>query len=150
MLLAVKTPFYQFFAFAQDDRYAGASDPLRKIGWGDDREEIDEEEEPAPRPANSSIGRSIDTLSHAKQAMPLLTSWCLGSHASATAASTDGSLSPPKPGASESKSSGATSGKKWRTDAQFILASIGSAVGLGNLLRFPNLAYTHGGFGFLL
>ena len=38
----------------------------------------------------------------------------------------------------------------WGSRAQFILASIGSAVGLGNAWRFPGLAAKHGGGAFLL
>ena len=33
----------------------------------------------------------------------------------------------------------------WGSRSQFILASIGSAVGLGNAWRFPGLAAKHGG-----
>lgn len=43
-----------------------------------------------------------------------------------------------------------TKSRHWKTDAQFLLAAIGSAVGLGNILRFPNLCYKYNGFGFLL
>lgn len=38
----------------------------------------------------------------------------------------------------------------WGSNASFILAAIGSAVGLGNAWRFPNLAAKHGGGAFLL
>ena len=38
----------------------------------------------------------------------------------------------------------------WGSSAAFILAAIGSAVGLGNAWRFPNLAAKHGGGAFLL
>lgn len=38
----------------------------------------------------------------------------------------------------------------WGSSASFILAAIGSAVGLGNAWRFPNLAAKHGGGAFLL
>ena len=38
----------------------------------------------------------------------------------------------------------------WGSRSQFILASIGSAVGLGNAWRFPGLAARHGGGAFLL
>ncbi|MBQ5560039.1 MAG: sodium-dependent transporter [Lachnospiraceae bacterium] len=38
----------------------------------------------------------------------------------------------------------------WGSRSQFILASIGSAVGLGNAWRFPGLAAKHGGGAFML
>ena len=38
----------------------------------------------------------------------------------------------------------------WASRGTFILASIGSAVGLGNAWRFPGLAAKHGGGTFLL
>ncbi len=38
----------------------------------------------------------------------------------------------------------------WGSRSQFILASVGSAVGLGNAWRFPGLAAKHGGGAFLL
>ncbi len=38
----------------------------------------------------------------------------------------------------------------WGSSATFILAAVGSAVGLGNAWRFPNLAAKHGGGAFLL
>ena len=34
---------------------------------------------------------------------------------------------------------------RWNSRTAFILASIGSAIGLGNFLRFPYLVYKHGG-----
>ena len=39
---------------------------------------------------------------------------------------------------------------KWATRSTFILAAIGSAVGLGNAWRFPGLAAKHGGGTFLV
>lgn len=39
--------------------------------------------------------------------------------------------------------------EQWNTKAGFILAAVGSAVGLGNLWRFPYIAATHGGGAFV-
>ena len=38
----------------------------------------------------------------------------------------------------------------WGSTTEFILAAIGSAVGLGNLLRFPYMVFSHGGAAFLV
>ncbi|SCE03423.1 sodium-dependent transporter [Streptomyces sp. JL1001] len=40
--------------------------------------------------------------------------------------------------------------EQWATRAGFLLAAIGSAVGLGNIWRFPAIAYDNGGGAFLL
>ena len=37
---------------------------------------------------------------------------------------------------------------QWGTRAGFVLAAIGSAVGLGNIWRFPGVAYENGGGAF--
>ena len=39
---------------------------------------------------------------------------------------------------------------QWGSTTEFILAAVGSAVGLGNLLRFPYMVFSHGGAAFLL
>lgn len=40
--------------------------------------------------------------------------------------------------------------ERWSSSKYFVLAAIGSAVGLGNAWRFPGMAYTNGGGAFLI
>lgn len=43
-----------------------------------------------------------------------------------------------------------TKREQWKTQTGFILAAMGSAIGLGNLWRFPYMAYENGGGAFLV
>ena len=40
--------------------------------------------------------------------------------------------------------------EQWGNRTQFLFAAIGSAIGVGNILRFPVLVYRHGGLAFLV
>jgi SNF family Na+-dependent transporter len=39
---------------------------------------------------------------------------------------------------------------RWASNNQFILAAAGSAIGLGNIMRFPSKAFLYGGGTFLI
>ena len=43
-----------------------------------------------------------------------------------------------------------TQKSEWNSNLAFMMAMIGSAVGLGNIWRFPNVLYTHGGGSFMI
>ena len=38
----------------------------------------------------------------------------------------------------------------WGSNASFVLAAIGAAIGLGAVIRYPFLAFEHGGIAFLI
>ena len=40
--------------------------------------------------------------------------------------------------------------EQWSGQVGFLLAAIGSAIGLGNIWRFPGVAYTNGGGAFIV
>lgn len=40
--------------------------------------------------------------------------------------------------------------EQWGSRAGFILAAVGSAIGLGNIWRFPYMAYENGGGAFFI
>ncbi|MBS3741867.1 MAG: hypothetical protein KGY74_07085, partial [Candidatus Cloacimonetes bacterium] len=40
--------------------------------------------------------------------------------------------------------------ERWTSRSSFIMAAIGSAIGLGNIWRFPYVAYANGGSAFLI
>ena len=40
--------------------------------------------------------------------------------------------------------------ERWDKQAAFIMAAIGSAIGLGNVWRFPYMAYDNGGGAFFI
>ncbi len=45
---------------------------------------------------------------------------------------------------------GAIKREQWKSKLGFVLASVGSAIGLGNIWRFSYIAYSHGGGAFLI
>lgn len=53
-------------------------------------------------------------------------------------------------GTASAPESGAPPREQWSGQTGFILAAIGSAVGLGNIWRFPGTAYDNGGGAFLI
>jgi hypothetical protein len=53
-------------------------------------------------------------------------------------------------GAAELQVDNADQRDEWTSNLSFLLAAIGAAVGLGNVVRFPYLAYRYGGAAFLV
>lgn len=51
---------------------------------------------------------------------------------------------------SQPTASDKTSRQSWGTQYGFLIAAIGSAIGLGNIWRFPGVAYTNGGGAFIV
>ena len=43
-----------------------------------------------------------------------------------------------------------TKKQEWNSNLAFMMAMIGSAVGLGNIWRFPNVLYSNGGGSFMI
>ena len=50
----------------------------------------------------------------------------------------------------ESESLQAPPREQWSGQLGFLIAAIGSAIGLGNIWRFPGVAYTNGGGAFIV
>ena len=73
--------------------------------------------------------------------------WSLGT--GSAAASRDGVM-PTTSSAAASSSMPKERKSTFASNSQYILCCLGSAIGLGNMLRFPNHCYRYGGFGFLL
>ena len=63
---------------------------------------------------------------------------------------TDGAATRGAPHGTDGSRGGGGGRPRWGSTAEFVLAAIGSAVGLGNLLRFPYMVYKHGGCAFLV
>ena len=104
-----------------------------------------------PPPRKPLQGGSADQGRSSTQtlaaAMPLGKTWTLGK----SPRWSRGSDAAPVSLEDEDKGAAHQQDKRlWNTDAQFVLAAIGSAVGLGNFLRFPSLAHKYGGFAFLV
>lgn len=57
-------------------------------------------------------------------------------------------------GATESSAAiggtGASGREQWGSQLGFLIAAIGSAIGLGNIWRFPGVAYNNGGGAFMI
>ena len=56
----------------------------------------------------------------------------------------------PEFGESEASLKNPENREQWGNRTEFLFAAIGSAIGVGNILRFPVLVYRHGGLAFLV
>ncbi len=59
-------------------------------------------------------------------------------------------ITPPTASASASAADEGEPREKWHSNIAFLFAAIGAAIGLGNVVRFPYLAFRFGGAAFLI
>ena len=56
----------------------------------------------------------------------------------------------PRPKKNDDEEQGGADGAQWGSAFEFIITSLGFAVGLGNIWRFPNMVFSNGGGAFLI